>query len=69
MNGMYDDLIDYQWLGSPSRPRMPLADRAKIFMPFAALRGYEEELDRIQKKVEKSHEPLYSKIDDLDTAW
>lgn len=27
-----------------NHPRMPLSNRAKIFSPFAALRGYEEEI-------------------------
>jgi len=29
----------------PMRPRMELSDRAKIFSPFAALKGYEEKID------------------------
>ena len=31
-------------------PRMPLQNRAKIFAPFAALRGYEDGLDAMQKE-------------------
>lgn len=27
-------------------PRMPIADRAKIFSPFAALKGYEDEIEK-----------------------
>ena len=30
-------------------PRMPVQNRAKIFAPFAALRGYEERLDAAQR--------------------
>lgn len=30
-------------------PRMPVQNRAKIFAPFAALRGYEEKLDDAQR--------------------
>ncbi len=33
-------------------PRMPLQNRAKIFSPFAALRGYEEQLDEEKQRVE-----------------
>lgn len=28
-----------------NHPRMPMSNRAKIFSPFAALRGYEDEID------------------------
>lgn len=31
---------------SPKHPRMALGNRAKIFSPFAALRGFDEELSR-----------------------
>lgn len=30
-------------------PRMPVQNRAKIFAPFAALRGYEDKLDDAQR--------------------
>lgn len=43
---------------SPSHPRMPVSNRAKIFSPFSALRGYEEEIEeegwkilRVPKKI------------------
>lgn len=29
-------------------PRMPLENRAKIFSPFAALRGYEEKISDVE---------------------
>ena len=33
-------------------PRMPIQNRAKIFAPFAALRGYEDKLDEtLQAKL------------------
>lgn len=31
-------------------PRMPIPDRAKIFSPFSALRGYDEEIAQENKK-------------------
>ncbi len=39
--GRYDDIIG---LSRPKskRPKMSLSDRAKIFSPFAALRGYDD---------------------------
>ncbi len=49
-----------RWEPSASHPRMPLADRAKIFMPFAALRGFDDELSEarvmMQPKVSLSEE-------------
>lgn len=41
----YGDILDLS-RPEPSRrhPRMPLGSRAKIFSPFAALRGFDEEL-------------------------
>ncbi len=47
MKNRYDDIIEYNWTGLKDRPQMPLAERAKIFAPFAALKGFEEELDNI----------------------
>ena len=56
MTKNYDDIIDHKWLDSPKRPRMPLASRAKIFMPFAALRGFEELIEKKKEESEKSQE-------------
>lgn len=58
----YDDIIDYEYKGSASRPKMPLSSRAKIFMPFAALRGYEELMEKTRLEAEKSHEPKTSNL-------
>ena len=41
-------------------PRMSLQNRAKIFSPFAALRGYEEEIadqNRVHELIEKKKSP------------
>lgn len=58
MKKNYDDIIFYEWRGSPKRPRMPLASRAKIFMPFAALRGFEELLAKTREKSEREQSEL-----------
>lgn len=39
--GPYDDIIDLPHPTSTKHPRMPLADRAAQFSPFAALTGHE----------------------------
>ncbi|MBQ2800764.1 MAG: hypothetical protein IJF03_05175 [Lachnospiraceae bacterium] len=46
--GKYDDIINMDRPKS-NRPSMSRADRAKIFMPFAALKGYEEAIEEKQK--------------------
>ena len=40
MSGTYDDIINLPHPTSAKHPRMPLADRAAIFSPFAALVGH-----------------------------
>lgn len=36
-----------------NRPKMDRAERAKQFMPFAALKGYEEALREREQRAEK----------------
>ena len=50
MNKNYDDIINYDYKGSLKRPKMRLEDRAKIFMPFAALKGYEELIKKTEEE-------------------
>ncbi|MDD3403777.1 MAG: hypothetical protein PHQ72_10540 [Hespellia sp.] len=52
----YSDIIHMKYpLSSADRikhPRMSNSDRAKIFAPFAALKGYEEAIEAKQKLFE-----------------
>ncbi|MBQ7752316.1 MAG: hypothetical protein IJR80_01495 [Treponema sp.] len=49
----YDDIIDYDWKRESLTERMPLSQRAKIFLPFAALTGYDEALqETLEKEIE-----------------
>jgi len=41
MSGLYDDIINLPHHVSATRPRMPIANRAAQFSPFAALTGYD----------------------------
>ena len=45
----YDDIINYDWNYDSLPNRMPPSQRAKIFLPFAALTGYEEALEKTLK--------------------
>ena len=56
MKSCYKEIISYEWKGSPGRVRMPLEQRAKIFAPFAALRGYSELLRKAEEEAEQRFE-------------
>ena len=38
------------------RPRMPLSQRAKIFIPFDPLKGFQEALRQKEREAETSHD-------------
>lgn len=42
----YDDIIKTEWNENSLKNRMPASQRAKIFLPFSALSGYEDELSK-----------------------
>ena len=42
----YSDIINYDWNHDSLQNRMPLSQRAKIFLPFAALTGFDEALEK-----------------------
>ena len=46
----YEDILDYDWNYDSLPNRMPLSQRAKIFLPFAALTGFDE---AIQSTIEQ----------------
>lgn len=46
--GKYEDIINLERPGS-KRAKMPVPDRAKIFMPFSALTGYGDVIAEKQK--------------------
>ena len=56
MKNSYEGIIGYEWKGSPNRVRMPLEQRAKIFAPFAALRGYSELIRKAEEEAEQRFE-------------
>lgn len=50
----YDDIINLEYplknFDTTKHPRMSHTDRAKIFAPFSALKGYEEAIAAKQRK-------------------
>ena len=47
----YDDIINTEWNEASLKNRMSPAARAKIFLPFSALAGYQDELDKTLEKT------------------
>lgn len=42
------EAVDWEKLKeSDNRPKMSLQERAKIFLPFSALKGFEESLEKV----------------------
>lgn len=42
-------IIDYDYATHKDQYRMPLNERASIFLPFAALAGFEDEISKVLK--------------------
>ena len=59
----YDDLLDTPRPEPQRHPRMPMADRAAQFAPFAALTGFKELLDRVAADHFASQPSMYSAPD------
>jgi len=56
MNTLYQDIIGLEHPTSKRHPRMSRLDRAAQFAPFAALKGYEEVIDRNREEYEENSE-------------
>ena len=59
----YDDLLDHPRFEPRRHPRMPMADRAAQFAPFAALTGFKELLDRVAAAHLASQPSMYTSPD------
>ena len=70
MRDDYKDIIDLpyprnDWNFLMKHPRMSVTDRAKIFHPFAALRGHSEALDATAERKRDAVENEFN-LDDQD---
>ena len=70
MRDDYKDIIDLpyprdDWNFLMKHPRMSVTDRAKIFHPFAALRGHAEALDATAEKKQDAVENEFGFDDDF----
>lgn len=52
----YEDIINMKHPTSKKHPRMSMEARAAQFAPFAALTGFENEVKKTEKIVEKQFE-------------
>lgn len=52
MNSSYEDILHLSHHVSPTRPQMPMEDRAAQFSPFAALVGYDDAIDETARQTE-----------------
>lgn len=62
----YSDIINLPHHQSATRPRMSNYDRAAQFSPFAALKGYEEEIEEAQRTAEAKKELTGEQIAELN---
>jgi len=64
----YDDIINMPHHVSDRHPQMSMHSRAGQFSPFAALTGYDEEVDKMSVKAAKNYEEagLFYSQDEMD---
>ena len=62
----YNDIINLSRPSSPNRDKMSIYDRASQFSPFAALKGYEDEIDEAARYTDTKIELDGSQISDLN---
>lgn len=65
--GKYDDIIDLPHPSSKRFPRMPLAERAAQFSPFAALTGFDSLIRETARQTAEGYEP--SEASDADEEF
>lgn len=62
----YRDIIGLPYRPSPTHPKMSLHDRAAQFAPFAALSGYEDEIDETARLTDRRITPDEEALAELD---
>ncbi|MBR1926558.1 MAG: hypothetical protein IJ840_02220 [Bacteroidales bacterium] len=69
MTDKYDDIIGLPHPTSDRYPRMPLAERAAQFSPFAALTGYDSVISETARLTDRRVELDENRRQELDTAF
>lgn len=62
----YEDIIDLPHHISANRPHMSVYDRAAQFSPFAALKGYDDEIDEAARFTEEKIELDGARAEELN---
>ena len=62
----YEDIIDLPHHVSANRPHMSVYDRAAQFSPFAALKGYDDEIDEAARFTEEKIELDGARAEELN---
>ena len=57
--GEYDDIINLPHHVSKRHPQMSMWKRAAQFAPFAAMEGYKEAIEKVNKETERAYETQY----------
>ena len=60
----YDDLLDTPRPEPQRHPRMPMADRAAQFAPFAALTGFEGVIEQTAEDHLAAQPEMYGELED-----
>lgn len=68
MTDQYDDIINLPHPESKRYPRMPLADRAAQFSPFAALTGYDSVISEMARLTDQRIELDENRRQELDAS-
>lgn len=66
MRSQYDDIINKERPRTGKRGHMTGIERAKQFMPFAALKGFEEAVHRKEKQVVSRTELAEESMEEMD---
>lgn len=69
MKNGYEDIINLPHYVSPTRPQMPMADRAAQFSPFAALVGYDAAIQESGRLTDAKIQLDEDALDDLNTKF
>jgi len=69
MTDDYKDIIHHSHHISSKRPQMSLYSRAAQFSPFAALTGYDEEIDETARLTDHREELTEDELDALNAAF
>ena len=66
MENNYDDIINLPHHVSKNRPHMSNYDRAAQFSPFAALKGYDDEIDETARLTDEKLELDGERVTDIN---